>query len=318
MLASMPGVPNIDRNYSGERSKPHPDRVIAELAAAQAGRVARWQLIQRGLTRNEVEHRLGSGHLHSVHRGVYAVGHAAPNPRSGVWAGVLAVGADAVAFGRTAAGVWNVRPDNRATVDVAAPRKVRARPGIRVHAVRLDPQDVTTVDGIPVTSLARTFLDLAAELPAHHVTRALERADKLELLDARDIEDVCARGNGHRGTGRLRQAVEQYDPRHDATRSDLERDALPLLDALNLPRPEINARLGPFTVDLYWPEERLVVELDGWAHHRSRLAFEDDRARDRWLAVHDIERLRITWRQLHAGAAADVAAVLERRRVRAA
>ena len=300
-------------------SEPHPDRVIAELAASQAGRVARWQLVERGLTRREIGHRLASGHLYSVHRGVYAVGHLGPTRRSGVWGAVLAIGPDAFAFGRSAAGVWDVRADNRATVDVGAPRKVRARPGICVHHVMLEARDLTTVDGLPVTSLARTMLDLAAELPTHQVTRALEQADKLDLLDADAIDEICARTNGHRGTKRLRDALAAIDPRHADTRSDLERDALPLLAETGLPRPLVNARLGPYEFDLYWPIERVVVELDSWEHHRSRRAFGADRARDRWCAVRDIERLRITWRQLHAGAAADIAAVLaRRRRVRAA
>jgi very-short-patch-repair endonuclease len=292
--------------------------VIADLAVAQAGRVARWQLVERGLTRNEIEWRLATGHLHSVHRGVYAVGHATPSGVATVWSAVLALGPEARAFARSAGGVWGVRPDNRAVVDGAGPRRARSRPGIRVHEVHIDEQDRDHCDSLPVTSLARTFLDLAVNLPTHHMTRALERADKLDLLDASAIDDVCARSNGHRGTRRLREALSAYDPRHPQTRSDLERDALPLLDALDLPRPRINATLGPYSFDLYWPIERVVVELDGWEHHRSRRAFEDDRARDRWLALHDIERLRITWRQLHSGAAVDIAVVLARRRVRAA
>jgi very-short-patch-repair endonuclease len=317
-MGSVPGVPNIEPDIPVERSEPHADEVIARLAIAQAGRVARWQLTERGLTRHQIGERLASGHLHSVHRGVYAVGHAASSGPATVWSGVLALGPDARAFARSAAGVWGVRPDNRAVVDVVVPRRARNRPGIRVHEVILAPEDVDDVDSLPVTSLARTFLDLAVNLPTHHVTRALERADKLDLLDASAIDDVCARSNGHRGTRRLREALSAYDPRHPQTRSDLERDALPLLDALDLPRPRINAMLGPYSFDLYWPIERVVVELDGWEHHRSRRAFEDDRARDRWLALHDIERLRITWRQLHSGAAVDIAVVLARRRVRAA
>src|SRR5206468_11882316 len=101
-----------------------------------------------------------------------------------------------------------------------------------------------------------------------------------------------------------------------ATRSVLERDALPALDDLGLPRPLINAPLGPYVFDLYWPVERVVVELDGWEHHRSRGAFERDREKDRWCAMRGMLCLRLTWRQLRAGALADVAAVMERRRVR--
>ena len=290
--------------------------MIAGLAAAQAGVVARWQLVEQGLSRDEIGHRLATGHLHSVHRGVYRVG---PVVGLGwIWAGVLAVGSDAFAFARAAARIWEIRPDNRAVVDVAVPRRARHRPGIRVHHVILDARDVTRRDGLPVTSLARTFLDLAAELPGHQVTRALERADKLDLLDARALEEVAARSNGHRGIGRLRAAIDAYDPRHTQTLSDLERDALPLLDEIGLPRPRVNHSLGPYVFELYWPVERVAVELDGWEHHRSRAAFERDRAKDRWCAVRDIERLRFTWRQVQQGALSDVAAVLARRRVRAA
>ncbi len=308
----------VDHDLRRERRTPppaiHPDERIARLATAQGGVVARRQLIAAGVTGPAIDHRLATGHLHAVHRGVYAAGSRRLTAAARRWAAVLALGSGAVASHRTAASEWDLRPDNRSVVDVTSPRSARPRAGIRIHQALLRAADVASRQGLPVTRPARTLLDLAAELPARELLRVVERADRLELLDVAAIDDVCRRTTGHRGNGRLRRAVAAVDPRHHRMRSDLERDVLSLLDALGVPRPEMNARLGPYEVDLLWRGEGLAVELDGWEHHRGRAAFEADRARDRWLALHGIERVRLTWRQVHAGALADVAAMVERRR----
>jgi hypothetical protein len=284
--------------------------VIAELAAAQAGRVGRWQLLARGITRHAIERRLASGHLHPVHRGVYAAGHATAGPRAAVFSAWLAVGPEAVVSHRSAAGEHGILRDGRIVVDVTVPRHLRARAGIGVHQAALDPRDRAVAGGLPVTSLARTLLDIATVCPAKDVTRAIEQAEKMGTLDWAALEDVIARSNGHRGVGILGRAMAGHDPRHLRTRSGWERDVLPLLDALGLPRPVVNRRLGPYEFDLAWPDHRLVVELDSFEHHRDRAAFEADRARDRWLAARGLTCLRFTWRQVRDGALAELVGLL--------
>jgi hypothetical protein len=288
--------------------------VLAVLATRQSGVVGRRQLMAEGLTRHQIEGRLRSGHLFPLHRGVYAVGHRALSVRSRRWAALLAAGPGAALSHRTAADELGLRADARVTVDVTAARRIRPHARVIVHRANLGAADRVCVAGLWVTSWPRTTLDLAAERPAREITRVLEQADKLDLLDVRALDDVRARNRGHHGEPTLRHALALYDPRHRATRSPLERDALPLIDAAGLARPEINAEIGPYVVDLYWPQHGVVVELDSWEHHRTRKAFEDDRERDRHLATLGLVVLRMTWRHLRAGGLADVRRVLEQRR----
>lgn len=275
--------------------------------------VARRQLRRAGLTRNEIDDRIASGHLRRLHRGVYAVGHSALAPRSRRHGARLAYGPEAVVSHYAAAAEHDLRRDSRSTIDVMVPRRARSRAGVRVHQSVLHPDDVTEVAGLPVTSWARTAIDLAAVLTVPETTRVLERADKLQLYDGRVLDDPLARSNGHRGSGVLARAIHEIDPRHELTRSGWERDVLPLLDALGLPRPAINHSMGPYEFDLYFARERVVVELDSWEHHRDRTAFEADRERDRWLAGQAVLPLRPTWRQVRNGALSELAAVLRQR-----
>lgn len=138
--------------------------------------------------------------------------------------------------------------------------------------------------------------------------RARSRVGVRRALDA-----LLSRSNGQRGAGVLARAIHEIDPRHDLTRSGWERDVLGLLDALGLPRPAINHKLGPYEFDLYFERERVVVELDSWEHHGDRTAFEVDRERDRWLARQGILALRFTWRQARDGALSELVEILHQR-----
>lgn len=284
--------------------------VIAELATAQAGRVGRWQLLAAGVGRRQIDERLASGHLHRRHRGVYAVGHLAPTPRSDAFGAWLALGPEAAVSHRAAAHEHELRDHHGSIVDVTVPRRARHRKGIRVHVAALADQDVTTLSGLRVTSWARTILDLAPLLPLRDVTRMLERADKLGVYDGFALDAV--RRNGHHGVGALDRAIAAFDPRHDRTRSDWERDVLPMLEGL--PPPIVNWQHGPYEFDLAWPELGVVVELDSYEHHSDRTAFERDREKLRWAQAHGLLPLPYTWRQVRDGALAELAAIL---RVRA-
>jgi hypothetical protein len=214
-------------------------------------------------------------------------------------AAVLACGPGAVLCDRTAAGVWGIRPDSRPHWDVAVSGAGgRGLEGILVRRRRLDERDVTTRDGIPITSLARTYLDLAGCVPIDHTAKALERGEQLQIFDLRALDDVLERHRGHRGAARLRAGVERMRPDHDRLRSGLERDALELIDRLGLPPPLVNAELHGHEVDLHWPQHRLVVELDSRTYHATTAAFEQDRARDADHVVGGYRVLRITRRRL--------------------
>jgi hypothetical protein len=275
------------------------DRGIAALAARQHGVVAHRQLMRLGLSRSAIQHRLRAGRLHRVHRGIYAVGHARVSVHGRSMAAVLACGTGAVLSHRSAASHWGLRPSARPVSDVTAPgRSRRPRRGIALHLVRdLDPRDRDTEDGIPVTTVARTLLDLAEVVRLPDLERAVEAAERLRLFDLRAVEDTMARNRGRRGLRPLHQALEAYRPLPD-TRLELERRFLDLCREVGLPPPSVNVMLAGLEVDFAWQDARLVVEMDSRTYHMTRAAFERDRIRDASLQLAGYRVLRITHRRL--------------------
>jgi hypothetical protein len=284
-----------------EQRSTHADRAVAELATEQWGVVSRAQLARLGLGRGAIDGRLRSGRLRRVHRGVYAIGGAAL-PREGRHlAAVLACGLGAVLSHVSAAVHWVLLTYDAPRPEVSAPASRRAVPGIRLHRTRsLDAQDTTTHRGIPVTTLAKTLLDLAASGPKSHLDHALGQAMRNELYDHAAIEDVLARHHGRPGTKALREATAD-DPAF--TRSALEQRFRAVCRRAGLSQPLSNHVLAaldhePYEVDFYVPTYRLVVEVDGWRDHGTRAAFERDRAKDAALVAAGYTVLRFTWRQL--------------------
>lgn len=199
-------------------------------------------------------------------------------------AAVLACGPGALLSHRSAAAIHDLLAYASATIHVTTPRSLRPPRGIRPHRARsLDARDVTSVRGIPATSISRTALDLAATEPTHRVERVLGQADRLQLYDQSALSALIA-------------AVPML------TRSDLESILLEAARAAGVVPPRSDhdihlPRRGPTTVDFYFPAERLVIEVDSWTHHRSRTSFEDDRARDLELMAEGLRVARLTARQ---------------------
>jgi len=244
--------------------------------------VARRQLTELGISATVVRNRVRSGHLLRLHHGVYAVGHAQLR-REGRWlAAVLAVGPGAVLSHRAAAALHGIRESDGA-VDVTTTRQVRTR-GVVVHRVTtLHASDITVRSGVPVTTVARTLVDLTTILPAGRVAELVREMDRLGRLDASALRAALERSSGRTGAGprALRAALAEHERLVTSlTLSELEDRFLTLLDAEDLPRPSTNHRIQGMRVDAAWPNERLVVELDGWAYHHDRGAFQTDRARD--------------------------------------
>ena len=276
--------------------------------------VHRRDLIALGLTGGAIDDRVRRGVLFVQHRAVYCVGHPALTPRGRLRAAVLACGEEAVLSHQAAAGLWDLVSGARRQVDVTTAASRHPRPGIAVHRVRrLGSLERSEVAGLPVTSVARTLLDLAAQLPEPRLDRLLERAERLRVLDAREIRELCDRRAGHHGAGALRRAMARYDSAGEHARSPLEARFVRLCRAAGLPVPVLNAPVAGFEVDAFWPGHRLVVELDGFAVHGTRAAFERDRARDAALQAAGLRVVRFTHRQVSrdpAGAIATVAALL--------
>lgn len=247
------------------------------------------QLHRLGLREGAIRARLKAGRLHAVHRGVYAVGHAALSPPGRWLAAVLAAGrtthaSDGSALGawgaavshRSAAALWKMLPLASGPVEVVVPGSggKKKRAGVRIHRSRsLGAADVTLRHGIPVTTAARTIADLRRVLPERDLRRAIRQAE-VAGLPLGDMEG-------------------------DGTRSDLERDFLRLCRRHSLPRPEVNVRVDRHLVDFLWRDQRLVVETDGYRYHRGLVAFQDDRGRDLHLKRLGYEVLRVSERQLN-------------------
>jgi very-short-patch-repair endonuclease len=296
-MHDMRDAVGVEPNNAVEVPPRDPGVAMAELAGRQHGVVARRQLTALGVSRHAVGRLLERGRLHDVHRGVYAVGFRRLT-RFGVWmAAVLAAGEGTVLSHRSASELWRIRETARRTIDVTSPRDVR-RARLCVHRTMLPPDEVTVEDAIPVTTAARTLLDLAAILDEHQLARACERAEALRLGSPTSLQDLVDRYPRRPGTPKLRRLLDQNRVTPTRTRNDFERDFLTLLDAERLPRPLVNERLGDVEPDFRWPEQRLIVETDGFETHGTRAAFERDRARDRQLTAQGWRVVRITPRQL--------------------
>jgi very-short-patch-repair endonuclease len=275
------------------------DGAIAELAERQHGVVSRTQLMQLGLGRRAIGHRIECGRLHPLHRGVYGVGHPKPS-KEGRWlAAVLAGGPQAVLSHHSAAALWGIRPTSRTRIDVTRPYGGRRIAAIQFHRSSVPADERTVRGGIPVTTLARTLFDLAAEVPERAVERAINEAEVLHLWDEVALDQLLARYPRRPGARAVRQALAGRAAGATRTRTELEERFLSLLARDGLPRPEVNVILNGYEVDFLWRERGLAVEVDGRAAHATAAAFESDRERDRVLQVAGWRVIRITWRQLN-------------------
>jgi hypothetical protein len=213
-------------------------------------------------------------------------------------AAVMAAGPRAALSHRSAADFRGMRPSS-GRIEVTVPAMCRDVPGLRLYRTRmLAPQDFTVVDGIPVTSIARTLLDLAAVLRPSDLEVAIDRAERAGLLDLAAVVDVLDRAQGKRGATVLRRVVAAYEV--STQKSELERAFKHLLStAPDLRRPFFNALVdgetGIHEVDAFWEEHRLAVQLDGFAFHRTRRDRERDAASDGDLELAGYRVMRLTW-----------------------
>jgi hypothetical protein len=270
-------------------------RRIARLAAAQHGNVTHAQLMANGLSPREIEERCERGWLVRRHTGVFAVGHV-PRTRESRWlAAVLALGDGAVLSHVAAAVLWRLLRGT-AIIEVTVPTTAghQRRDGIVVHRQRLPANHVTVLDGIPVTTPIRTLLDLAAVLPLNALAKCFEQAQvKLQIPPAPLAAEVISRPR-HRGNAKLRRILEgAVDPAD--VRSVLELRFLRLCAAYGIPRPEVNLRIGPWTPDFLWPEQRVIVETDGYEFHRTAAAKRRDAAKDEFFRGEGFTVIRLTW-----------------------
>lgn len=282
---------------SKARSPAAIDARVAARAAMQHGLVTSAQLVALGMTHDAAALRARRGQLHRVHRGVYAVGHRALSHEGHLLAAVLASGPGAALSHLAAAAHWQLWRRRVDCVDVVVPvSRRRNAPVWRLHSTRSLPHaDVTRRRGIPVTTVARTVIDLGEVLTAWQIANVLHEAAFRNVLQLRAVERALARGSGRRGVANVRHALELHRTGSRGTKSGHEDRCVEHLERHRARTPVTNYPVmtpdGPIEVDFYWEREQVVLEVDGSGHDRQRTRLED-RDRDRRLAALGIEVVR--------------------------
>jgi len=274
----------------------HPGRTVdaevARIASGAHGVVTRAQLLDAGVTAKQIRRRVAAGGLIRVHPGVYRAGHRAPSTEASYLAAVLAAGDDAVVSGLAAAHLWELVKGAAPSPEVASLTERRIQ-GVRTHRCRfLNASDVAAVRGIPVTSVSRTLVDIAAALSAEALARACHEAGIRYGATPRMVEEQLRRRPTTPGGRKLRLIVHG-DTR--VTLSKLESRFLAVLAQDGLPLPVTNRPAGGRRVDCRWPEHQLTVELDGYQFHNSRYSWELDRRREREARARGDEFRRYTY-----------------------
>ena len=240
--------------------------------------------------REAISRRVKSGRLIVVYRGVYAVGHVPRLPQDRAYGALLACGPKAVLSHGTAATVYGIYRRWDLPFEVTAPG-LRRRNGIRAHRARLTRNDTSMQQGLRVTSPARTLLDMAPRLTDKQLRRAFNELRLSHNLTEEQLRDVLERFPRHPGAQRLRALAGMH---RGATRSGLEDKFADFCERWGLPEPRLNEKINGREVDAYFPNERLIVEIDGYDVHSGRVSFEDDRDRDAEMLALDLPTVRVT------------------------
>ena len=271
---------------------------LATLAARQHGIVSIRQLRRLGFSESSVEKGVAAGRLHRLHRGVYAVGHTNLSLKGWCLASVLGSGPQSLLSHYSAGWLLGLISTRPIPIHVTTPLPRKRRGSIRIHHSRtLIEEDRCLEEGIPVTSVARTALDLAAVLRFRSLRRLLRRSEELNVFDLGDFRSILSRNQGHRGAAPLSRALAIYEPPR-FTRSEFEREFAALAEQIGLPAFATNFNAAGYELDVYWPELRFAVELDVYATHGGHESFEEDRRRDEELKLAGIELTHVTGHRL--------------------
>ncbi|MGE0066767.1 MAG: DUF559 domain-containing protein, partial [Solirubrobacterales bacterium] len=268
------------------------------LAKRQHGVLARWQLLALGFTRHAIAHRLRTGRLRAVRRGVYAVGNL-PLSRGGEWMGaVLTCGEGAFLTHRSAGALYGICEERPGRIEVGVRgRGVREPEGIRLRRrPSLPTQEVGTLHRIPVTSPVQTMIDLATEQGPKTLLRTVNEADKLEVIAADELREALEERAGQAGVRPLRALLDRET--FVLSDEELERLFLPMALGVGLSLPQTKIWLNGYEVDFFWPELKLVVETDGLRYHRTPFAQARDARRDQAHTAAGFSRLRFTHHQV--------------------
>jgi very-short-patch-repair endonuclease len=268
------------------------ERKFAELAGASHGVVTRAELLDAGITQEEIKTRLANGALVSVYRGVFRVGHAAPSLEARYLAAVKACGEGALLAGQAAAHLLHLLKRSPSLPEVLTAHHRRPK-AVMVHRCRsIDRRDATRWRGVPVTTVPRTVVDLAAVLDSPDLARAFHEGVVRHHVKPAAVEQILSRRHNWPGARDLRRVIRGDEP---VSLSKLESSFIAAVRGARLPPPETNVAVGTHYVDCRWPELRLTVELDGYRYHGTRHAWEQDREREREARARGDEFRRYTW-----------------------
>ena len=270
------------------------------------------QLIAAGISRSAVGRMIDGGFLRPVHHAVYAVGHSAPSPLADETAALLACGEHTALSHHTAAVLLKLIPERDGAIHVTIRGKYGSRPdGVRVHRSNtLTQSEVRPVDGLPVTSPARTLIDVGQELDGWSFEHAVEEALTQKMVTERELRTAARKSRGRRGATRLVAVLDSWrEP--GITRSMAERRFRGLIRAAQLPAPLTNVRVHGYSLDAYWPDLGVVVEVQGYKFHSGRAAFERDSRKGAKLTAAGLTVIYVTWRQMEEEPYAVVARVAQ-------
>jgi very-short-patch-repair endonuclease len=292
-------MPDVGRFIPGirELEGPRPrDVALAELAAVQFGVVTSTRLAELGFSTSAISRMVASGRLVRLYRGVYAVGHDRLLVRGHWLAAVLACGEEAVLSHREGATLSDLRYCDRTRIDVTVPGRARhGQKGIQIHRVRhLHTDEMTEIDGIRVTTVARTLLDLCDVIHPGQVRRAFEKEERMQALDYRALRAVAEGAHGRHALKVFLPLIAEDHSTAARAKSDLEARFLDFIRERQLPMPVVNGVVGGYEVDIHWPGTKLIIELDSWAFHRSKRSFHGDRAKWLDLRSQDFDVLTVT------------------------
>jgi hypothetical protein len=268
------------------------------LAARQFGVVTWDQLQGLGYSKATISRAVSVGRLHALHRTVFAVGHQGLNRHGLCLSAVMFRGEGALLSYQSAVWLWGLERTLELPVNVSVRWRGHGQATLGLHhCPALRDEDAAITELIPVTAVPRTLLDYASTARTYRLEQAIDRADRLNLLDIGAVDRITEEVRGHAGRLRLQRAMVIYREK-GFTRSGGETRLLGLLAENGIGRPAVNTFIEGYEIDFYWEGERLAIELDSWEHHRGRRSFEEDRKRQDDLAMAGIEVVRITGTRL--------------------
>jgi hypothetical protein len=283
------------------------DQALAELARRQHLVFSLDQLRELGLASSGVRSRVAASRLHRIHHTVYSLVPKEHLKREGLYmAAVLACGAGAVLSHRSAAVLHELRDWGATRIEVTVPRRsARAHPGVAVHrSTTLTERDITVINNIPCTSVARTLFDMAEVVTHRQLERSFDQAEIVEVLDLSAINDQLARNPTRRGAKAVKAVLRDHYIGRTPTRNENEELLLSITRPLGIPDPECNALVvlpdggPPIHPDFVWREQRVILEADSKKWHSSRQRMEIDRRRDQRLTAAGWTVIRTTWKQM--------------------